>query len=396
MTEETRTARPNLTSPRPRWGVILGLWSIPAILGAAERTMLQAEAGEPILGSQLLMILFFWYSWALATPIVLALSRRAPVAPPRRLGAILIHGLAGSLLAVFMSSGLSLLELLLPGENQAPLSFANYFALLGRSLAMGYLPMLMLYSALVAVGMGLELRRRYREGLLRSSQLETRTAELERRLVESRLETLRMQIQPHFLFNTLHAISALMDHNVPAARRMIARLSELLRMTLSSEGPQEVPLEREIEALERYLDIERVRLGDRLRVDYDIADDALEVPVPSLILQPLVENAVRYGVAPVARPGRIRIAARRDGAMLRLVVADDGPGRGRDQEDGNGQPAREGIGLTNTRARLAQLYGAAGQLELVDGADRGLEVRLSLPIAAANANDANSPLDQDA
>ena len=355
---------------RTRWWAILGFWSIPALIDLNQRFTEQAGAGDGVNWWQIAVMAGFWLSWALLTPGVFWLTRRVPIRAPRRARNLLIHAAAGSVVAVAAIAGLAAFGWLL--EEPPP---GGYGERLSRGLGSGYPSLMMVYGALVAIGMGLDLRRRYREGQLRS-------ARLERRLAEAQLAALRMQLQPHFLFNTLHAISALMDEDVPAARRMIARLSELLRATLASNGEPEVPLEREIEVLERYLDIERVRLGDRLRVEYAVDDDALEALVPTLLLQPLVENAVRHGIAPQTRPGHIRIGGRVDGATLRLSVADDGRGL---RQGAGGPDEAEGIGLSNTRARLAQRYGSAARLELENGDGRGFAVRVAMPLTRAPA-----------
>lgn len=346
-----------------RWWVVLGLLSIPVLIELNQSALTSAESGEPITWHRVLVMAGFWYSWALVTPAIFRLIRRAPVRRPYRWRHLLIHAAVGSTLAVVY---IALLVAALPQEPET--ASASYPERVAGGVVSAYPSMMMVYSALVAIGMGLDLRRRFRAGQLRS-------AELERRLAEAQLAALRMQLQPHFLFNTLHAISALMDEDVPGARRMIARLSELLRVTLASNGEPEVSLEREVEVLERYLDIERVRLGDRLRVEYAIDEAALAARVPALLLQPLVENAVRHGVAPVAEPGGIRIVAQIEGETLHLEVADDGPGL-----DEDALARTRGIGLANTRARLEQRYGSAARCELAGGKGGGLAVRLALPV----------------
>jgi LytS/YehU family sensor histidine kinase len=182
-----------------------------------------------------------------------------------------------------------------------------------------------------------------------------------------------MQLHPHFLFNTLNAISALMHKDVRLADRLISRLGELLRTTLDDPGTQEVPLRRELEFLTPYLGIEQARLGPRLTVRLDVDDDFLDARVPYLILQPLVENAIRHGLAPRTGAGRLLIQARRDNGRLVLEVADDGVGvrLGRD--------FKEGIGLSNTRARLQALYGDEQSLALRPAVGGGLVVTATLP-----------------
>ncbi|MFW6085154.1 MAG: sensor histidine kinase, partial [Gemmatimonadota bacterium] len=192
------------------------------------------------------------------------------------------------------------------------------------------------------------------------------------------LSALEMQLHPHFLFNTLHAISTLMHRDVEAADRMLARLSDLLRLTLENAGTQEVLLKEELDFLEQYLEIERTRFGDRLMVDVEVDPATLDARIPNLILQPLVENAVRHGVAPRADPGWIGIRAARHDGELRVTIEDDGPGLPEADADGL-TPAGAGVGLANCRARLEQLYGDRGRLDLRSSPAGGLLVSLRIP-----------------
>jgi Histidine kinase/Histidine kinase-, DNA gyrase B-, and HSP90-like ATPase len=194
---------------------------------------------------------------------------------------------------------------------------------------------------------------------------------LEASLTKARLEALKMQLQPHFLFNSLNAIAALVHNDPDAADEMLAALSDLLRLTLETSGEQELPLRRELEFVERYLAIEQVRFGERLRFELDVAPDTLDALVPTFLLQPLVENAVRHGLEPRSAVGILTISARHEGGALRLVVADNGAGLA------NGQPEREGVGLSNTRARLRELYRDSAQLDL--RSEEGLHVEVQLP-----------------
>ena len=213
---------------------------------------------------------------------------------------------------------------------------------------------------------------------------ELRASRLEARLARAQLAVLTMQLQPHFLFNTLHAISALMYRNVEGADRMIARLSDFLRLSLDSAGVQEVSLKREMEYLDKYLEIEQVRFGERLEVRRAIEPATLDLLVPNLVLQPLAENAVRYGIAPRAGGGRIEIAASVSDGNLTVEVRDDGPGAA--------GPIVEGLGLANTRARLEQLYGSEASLALGGAGDGGFRARLTIPAHAdpVGADDART------
>jgi|SRR5579872_1701262 len=206
----------------------------------------------------------------------------------------------------------------------------------------------------------------------RSSHI--RAARLEAQLAQARLDALKMQLQPHFLFNTLNAISALESENFEMAQRMLARLAEFMRLTLDSTEVQEATLEREIDFLSRYLEIERIRFPERLSVRMDLSPETLPARVPNLILQPIVENAVRHGIAARREAGRIEISSRRRNGSLLLRVSDTGPGL-------RGEPVAEGIGLRNTRARLSQLYGNASSLTLEDAPGGGLAVTIEIPYA---------------
>ncbi len=198
---------------------------------------------------------------------------------------------------------------------------------------------------------------------------------LEGQLAQAQLQALKLQLQPHFLFNTLNTIAALVSTDARAAERMVTRLSDLLRQTLHSASEQEVPLSREIEMLSPYLEIQRLRFSDRLRVEIDVEADAEAVLVPSLLLQPLIENAIRHGITPRAAGGRVQVRARRDGQFLRVEVADDGIGF----RAWTGRSPREGVGLGTTRGRLRHLYGTSHHLALDAPPEGGFTVRLTIP-----------------
>jgi len=205
---------------------------------------------------------------------------------------------------------------------------------------------------------------------------ERQAAALATELVQARLQALRMQINPHFLFNTLNTISALIHENPDAADRMVVRLSELLRRTLDRGEVQEVPLREELEFLRSYLEIEQMRFADRLTVRFDIEPKTNELLVPHLILQPLVENALRHGILPREEPGRVEICARVvEGQHLELKVCDNGNGL----SPANSTPEREGIGLKNVRSRLAQLYGGAQEFTVGNTSGGGVEARIRIP-----------------
>lgn len=245
---------------------------------------------------------------------------------------------------------------------------------------------LLTYWAVVGVSHAFYYYNRYRDREVAASRLEAQ-------LAGARLELLRAQLHPHFLFNTLHAISELMHEDVERADLMLTHLSELLRLALENAGAHEVPLREELDFLHRYLEIQQMRFQDRLSVRVEAEPEALDACVPYLILQPLVENAIRHGVATREAPGRVEVRATRrapgpedpafpNGAahVLRLEVRDDGPGL-----PAGGAGLREGLGLTNTRVRLRELYGPAQRCEITNIPGGGLCVSLEIPFHEAAA-----------
>jgi LytS/YehU family sensor histidine kinase len=228
-----------------------------------------------------------------------------------------------------------------------------------------FLRYILYYWAMIGVAHALDYYSKYRDGDLRTAQLEIG-------LARARLGLLKAQLQPHFLFNTLNAISALVYTDAEVADRMLARLGDLLRLALEDFGVQEAPLARELEVLRSYLDIEQTRLGHRLTVCWNVGPDTTNALVPTLLLQPLVENAIHHGIAPRSEPGRIEIVVWRHDGVLYLHVRDDGPGL-------PAGPVKGGVGVANTRARLLHLYGAAQQLQIDNDPRGGCVVKVMLP-----------------
>jgi LytS/YehU family sensor histidine kinase len=224
---------------------------------------------------------------------------------------------------------------------------------------------LLVYWIIVVVSHAIHYYQRYREGELRASQ--------------AQLQALKMQLHPHFLFNALHSISALVHTDPEAADKMIARLGDFLRLTLESSAAQVVPLRQEIEFLNCYLEIERTRFRDRLTTRIDVEPQVLDCRVPNLILQPIVENAIRHGVSQRSAPGHVEVRAARAGSALRLEVRDNG--RGLPEGDAAAPCTKGGgVGLANTRARLQRLYGAAYRFELSNLPTGGAVVTLEIPL----------------
>lgn len=356
----------NLTRNRwTYWLAGLAFWTFIGLSFASQFYISGSKAGLDVTWRQAVTFsLGDWYVFALLSIPVTQLARRFPFDSAQPGRGLLLH-MAGSV--VF--SGAYMVVRAGVGQWQTGGNFAETFrALLFKTWHFN----LLVYWVIVAVTAAFDYNRRLRER-------ELRAAELEKRLVQAKLQALQMQLNPHFLFNTLHSISALMHRNVDAADRMIAQLSDLLRSALANSDAQEVTLKQELAFLERYLEIEKTRFGERLTVKMDIAADVLNALVPNLILQPLVENAIKHGIEPRARPGRIDLKAIREDGRLSLVVSDNGNGI-----TGNA-PSREGVGLSNTRARLRELYGSDHRFEMGNGPAGGLLVQLIIPFRAKAA-----------
>ncbi|HEU4629423.1 MAG TPA: histidine kinase [Gemmatimonadaceae bacterium] len=373
-------APPRDDAARRPWStalLLLALWTVPGVFSAAQSYVSMRLEGEPVTwGRALLTQLPGWYFWALATPVIAWLGARAPLERGAWRRGVPVHVVAAIAAAV---AHVAFVVTLRKSTAEIPLTWG---ALAGRYL-MAYLVFdVITYWAVLGVVLAV---RYYREAQERARG----AARLEAQLAQARLQALRMQLHPHFLFNALNSVAMLVrEGDARQAVRMIAGLSDLLRQTLDGDGTHEVPLRDEIALLERYLAIERVRFADRLRVRIDVAAEVAEVRVPNLVLQPLVENAIRHGIARRAAAGAIDVVARREDGRLVLEVRDDGPGLGPGFSAG---PNGTGVGLANTRARLAQLYGAAGQLSIAARPDGGVVARVVVPLRGAPPNDTMPP-----
>ena len=316
------------------------------------------------LGTLVALNFSWWYFWALLAPAVLWLSRRFRFERGRLVPAVAVHLPAVVMFAFAHIAAMEAVHWWLAysaGKTYSWWSQVQRAGLLYVDWEM------MTYWAIVGLSHALMYYRDSQSRTLRAMQLETK-------LVEAQLSTLQQQLHPHFLFNTLHAISSLMHKDVAAADRVLMQLSDLLRITLEHLGQQEVALAAELGALSKYLEIERTRFADRLIVKFDVQPETLDTRVPSLLLQPLVENSIKYGVARRSGPGHVLITARREGDKLRLEVRDDGIGLSEDALTA----LQKGIGVSTTRARLQHLFGADFRFEFHRLA-QGLAVVIALP-----------------
>ena len=364
---ESKVGAPSRT--HLKWAIIVGFWTFFGLLAGSQLYFGVRMEGIHLPFWRVFGVnLFGWWPWILATPIVLTLARRFPIERGTWWRVLPIHLVACLVIWAAHFAFFTYVGILWSpfGAPRTPRSFWDMF--LGRAMSEFHLDLL-IYAATLGVSYAVSYYLRFREGELRASQLEAQ-------LAQAQLQTLKMQLHPHFLFNTLNGIAGLVrDSRNKAAVDMLAGLSDLLRYTLENAGKQEVPLKEELEFLELYLDIQQMRFSDRLKVEMHVPPETLDALVPNLILQPLVENAIRHGISRRTAAGTVGVRAERDNGLLRITIFDDGPGLKRD----DGRRTIEGVGLSNTRARLAQLYGEDQKFSLSERDGGGVQVSLIIP-----------------
>jgi two-component system, LytTR family, sensor kinase len=337
------------------WLAVWTGWTALALFFAASTSLTYRSTGRPANWALTIeRALSEWWLWALLTPLVVSLARRFPLHGARRIRNAIVHVVAGVVIAVVKTALDRIVFAMISG-------FWMYW--LVSTLALQFV----IYAGVVAAAHGMEYYRRSRD-----------REHVEAQLTGTRLQLLSMQLQPHFLFNTLNTIAEMVHEDPEKADTMIAGLSDLLRRTLDLGAVQEIPLAGELELVSRYLEIQKARFGDRLRVNMSIAPAAASALVPTLLLQPLVENAIRHGLGTRVDAGRIDIEARIDGGRLIVAITDDGSG---DEAETIAGPER--VGLGNTRARLETLYGREYRLELSRAPGRGARVTIEIPARTA-------------
>src|ERR1044072_1933482 len=354
-----------------KWLLIAAGWTLFALFFASEVVISRANLGRPLgfgraLGSWLICALL----WLIATPLMLALARRFPFDRSHWLRNAVLHLGISAVLSFFLLG----LYLAITSAIELEPGTRTFLQAFRALLVNSFHSEVLTYWVVIGLAHGFNYYRKYREREVRAAQLETR-------LAQAQLEALRMQLHPHFLFNTLNSISVLMSEDITAARRMLIRLSELLRASLEKVGAQEVSLREELEFLTNYLEIEQTRFQDRLAFRMNVDPHVLNAKVPNLILQPLVENAMRHGAPPAGKPGLIEISAIREDGTVQLKVRDNGRGLG----SASPQSLEGGIGLSNTRGRLRQLYGSAHTFEIRNAGGGGFEVLIVLPFRRADS-----------
>src|ERR1700726_1139179 len=353
------------------WTWIAAIWCAGALFDASQTLLTMHSVGVGKAWLRPFLIVFVsWLPWALATPFVVELARRWPIVRGELFKAMSLHLAAFAAISVTAEGWSALLRVIFdPWHRRSPPTFVNTWS----DLLVGQLMMFVIaYALILTVTYAVDSRDKVARQM-------TETARLNEELSRAQLAALRGQMDPHFMFNTLNSIASLVyDQRRDAAVGMIVGLSEFLRRASEDSHRAQVTLREEVEYLQRYIDIQKIRFGDRLRVSIDIPDELLATQVPNLLLQPLVENAIKHGVSKRRSGGEIRVAGMsRDGA-LRLTVYNDGP-----WEEEDMALAPDGVGLGNLRTRLRILHGDRSKLLLQPAEAGGVEVIVTLPLQKA-------------
>lgn len=358
-------------SPLIRWRWIAVFWTAAAAFEASQSVLIQHALGKQ--GKELLLFateMAGWLPWMLATPFIIGLARRHPIIPaptPRGVAAHLLALVAITMIAEIWSAALQML--FNPWSHRHAPAFWDT---LGANLVFHGLICLFAYALILAVTYLIDSRDKVARKV-------TETAHLNEQLSKAQLAALRQQMEPHFMFNTLNSIAGLVrDNRSDAAVGMIVGLSEFLRHSIKDGDRHQVTLAEEVEYLGRYVEIQQARFGERLRFSVEIKPDTLHLAVPSLLLQPLVENAIKHGLGKTASGGNVRVKGVRDGGALMLSVYNDGPAFPPDWETNS-----DGVGLANLRTRLRILHGTAAELSMRRVGRKGVEVLVAIPAGGA-------------
>jgi two-component system, LytTR family, sensor kinase len=347
---------------KSRWqtaGLIFGFYTLLTLLFLPQVYFYSTEsANAPPLFSYAWRIAVAHYLWALLTLLIFRLGNRLPVERPNLFRNLLLHLFFSLVFSAFHTIAYHYILGFISGAPPSRINFGLFgsLAIFLNNVTNGFI----IYAGSLAYNQAAIYSRKYRDR--------------EFRLQQAELEVLKMQLHPHFLFNTLNAISALVYASPQNATKTISQLSDLLRLTLNSNKTQEVALKDELNFLRKYIQIQQTLLQERLEIEWKIDAETLDAAIPNMLLQPLVENSIRHGIAPIETGGRIEIETYRDGKKLFICVKDNGLGLAPDKkENGNG------VGLVNTQARLRHLYEDAHEFYLTEPADGGLLVKIVIP-----------------
>ena len=347
-----------------KWVFYAALWTIPGLVALSYYHLNRILTAQPVNWLYgIVTSIPWWYVWAILTPLLFWVARKFPINKEswkKTVPSVYIP-LMILLLGIHAAVHVFLFRLVGLHDTVNMGLFEVHFTSRMHVNVLAFWTVLGFYNAFDY----------YRKYQLREQQ----AARLELQLAQANLRALKMQLNPHFLFNTLHSVSALVRKNENAtAIKMLGRLGEFLRLTLENQGIQLIALKEEMDFLVRYLEIEKIRFQERLEVTMDVDPRLVEYLVPNLILQPIVENAIHHGIAPHSQAGKIKIRAFEEDQQMVLQVHDDGPGLK------NSERARRGIGLSNTQERLERLYGDNQELRLINAEEGGLLVRIAIPL----------------
>jgi two-component system, LytTR family, sensor kinase len=359
-------------SSSTRWLWVAAIWCAGALIDSSQ-TLLVMRAELTHHSGLLLFVTEFvsWLPWVIATPLVIRLARRRPMVRPTAVPTAVVHLAAFVIISLIAAAWCALLQILLnPWDHpQRPGPFVDVW---GKSLLYQGLTFIFVYALILATTYVVDSRES-------AARQRTETARLNQELSRAQLAALRRQVEPHFMFNALNSIAGLVrDQSNDAAVRMIVGLSEFLRRASQDSHRSQVTLAEEVEYLQRYLDIQKVRFADRLHVSVDIPAELLQAQVPNLLLQPLVENAIKHGIGKRIAGGEIRVAGARRNGNLCLSIYNDGPSLPADW-----QSTHSGIGIGNLRTRLEILHGSEFELQLRNADAGGVEVSVTLPLRNA-------------
>jgi two-component system LytT family sensor kinase len=362
MTEE-----PLINRKWVKWSAIWATWTLFGFFFTSQFALQNQLSKNPVPFWQILMWqMVSGYVWFALSPLILWLAKKFPFEANKWKSSLAVH-LVGSVVIAFFQQAIDtffLTRLGYPPNRQ----FASFLEAYQVFIFINLHLSILIYWGVVGIKSAYSYYQKYRERELVTSKLEAQ-------LATSRLQVLKMQLHPHFLFNTLNAISELIYKDRESAERMIGDLSDLLRISFEKLEVQEISLKQELEFLKKYLEIEQMRFHDRLKVEMEISPETLDACVPNMILQPLVENAIKHGIAPRSTGGKIQIGAHRNNGSLELSVSDNGIG----VPFNDVEHLTEGVGLSNTRRRLRHLYGEGHKFDLRAEAESGLRVNLTIP-----------------
>lgn len=359
-----------------KWLAIWGIWTLFALFFTSQ-TFLQQQLfpNPPSFWKILSWQLSSGWVWFCFMPVILWLIKKFPLDNGNWWKNVPLHLVFSIVISLCQ---LSIDAFVLPKLGYGPTGqtdFESYWDAYKIFLMANIHFGIGIYWGALGINHTIKYYQKFRERELKTSQLEAR-------LAQSRLQVLKFQLQPHFLFNTLNTISELIYKNPEAAERMVTDLSDLLRLSLEKLEVQEVSLQQELDFLNKYVEIEQIRFHDRLTIEMNVAPETLDAKVPNMILQPLVENAIKHGIAPLSQGGTIKVGATRQNGSLLLSVSDNGVGL----KNIDISEIPEGVGLKNTKSRLKHLYGVEHKFEILPISDGGVTLNLTIPFQTVNEN----------